>query len=320
MLGGIAAIMQYNKSSSTVRSELTNFTFEDTASIQRITLKSQSGELVELRRKKNNNWQVNGERKARPDAVENLLTTIKKLSVKTPVSQVAMENILKQIIASHTFVEIYTDDSDPIKSYYVGGGNQDHTGTFMMMKGSTRPFVMHIEGFHGFLTPRYFTNASEWQSREVFEYSPEEIARIELKYSESEEKNWVYENKGLGNILVLKGAQLETSLPFDTLLLNGYLRHYAMIHYESYEETKPESFIDSVKNSTPVFSIELTTSNGENRIIHGYRKPIKDGYSLEGNPIQFDQDRLYIWVDSNEFHVAQYAIFDKLTKGVYFFP
>ena len=57
MLGGIAAIMQYNKSSSTVRSELTNFTFEDTASIQRITLKSQSGELVELRRKKNNNWQ-----------------------------------------------------------------------------------------------------------------------------------------------------------------------------------------------------------------------------------------------------------------------
>ena len=148
----------------------------------------------------------------------------------------------------------------------------------------------------------------------------EEIARIGLKYSESEEKNWAYENKGLGNILVLKGAQLEKSVPFDTLLLNSYLRHYAMIHYESYEETKTDSFIDSVKNSIPVFTIELSTFDGENRVVKGYRKPIKDGYSLEGNPIQFDQDRLYIWVDSSEFYVAQYAIFDKLTKGVYFFP
>lgn len=317
-LGVIAFVMQKNQGNSTIRKELSDFAFEDTASIQRIIMKDESGEQVDLQRQQNGEWTVNNDYQARPDGIDILLTTIKKLSVKSPISQNAMESTLKNIISNHVLVDIYTDGSDPVKSYYVGGANQLHTGTNMMLKNSTRPFVIHMEGFHGYLSPRYFTNELEWRNREVFGYRTESIAAVQIEYHDNPEQNWRFENHGEGNLVVKRGPNMDIDAPFDTLNLDAYLSNYKMIHYESYEETKSESFIDSVKQSDPMFTIRVV-SDDERRLVHGYRKPIRDGYDVEGNPIKYDQDRLYIWVDSADLYVAQYAIFDKLTKGVYFF-
>ena len=318
ILGIVAFVMNENQNGSTIRSELSDFAFVDTASISRVILKDESGETIDLKRIKGREWSVNDDYLARPDAVEILLTTMKRLSVKTPISQTAMQSTLKNMIANHVVVEIFTGGQEPVKSYYVGGANQSHTGTNMMMRSSSRPFVVHIEGFHGFLTPRFFTNQLEWRSREIFGYKVEDIASLEISYREKPAHSFQVINNGGGDIHVSKGVQYENEASFDTLLLNGYLSNYKMIHYESYEETKTDDFIDSVKQSTPLFTINLNTEE-DSRIVHGYRKPIRDGYDLEGNPVKYDQDRLYIWVDSNDLFVCQYAIFDKLTKDVYFF-
>ncbi|MEZ4721752.1 MAG: DUF4340 domain-containing protein [Flavobacteriales bacterium] len=318
ILSVVAFMMFYKNDGSTLRKELSDFAYADTANITKIVLTDESGNRVELR-KTATHWTVNSDHKARPDGIENLLTTIKKLSVKSPVSQSAMQTTLKMIIANHIEVEIFADGNKPVKSYYVGGPDRDHTGTVMMMKESSRPFIVHIEGFHGFLSPRYFTNELEWRSREIFELAPDQIASIQMTYHTKPENNWRYENKGDGNIVIDRGAQLNTPAKFDTLMLNAYLANYKMIHYESYEETKPQEYIDSVLATQPVFSLNLVTADGKSRSVNGFKKPLKEGYDMEGNPIEFDADRLYVWVDSSGFYTAQYAIFDKLTKGVYFF-
>ena len=318
ILAIVAYVMNENQTGSTIRSELSDFAFKDTAAVTRIVLKDESGEKVDLKRVNGLDWTVNDDYTARPDAIEILLKTMKRLSVKTPISQTAMQTTLKNIISHHVLVEIYTTGDEPVKSYYVGDANQSHTGTNMMMKSSSRPFVVHIEGFHGFLTPRFFTNELEWRSREIFGFRPDDIASLEITYREKPNQSFQVINNGGGNIKLSTGTEFQHEAAFDTLLLNGYLSNYKMIHYESYEETKSTAFIDSVKQSTPLFSIKLNTDE-DSRIVHGYRKPIRDGYDLEGNPVKYDQDRLYVWVDSNELFVCQYAIFDKLTKDVYFF-
>lgn len=318
ILGVVAYIMTEFQSDSTIRTELNDFAFADTASVTKITLKNERGQTILLERKTASDWTVDHEYKARPDAIKNLLSTIKRVRVKAPISQNAMQTILKNIIAQHVLVEVYTDGDDPVKAYYVGGANQSHTGTNMMMKNSTRPFVVHIEGFHGFLTPRYFTNALEWRSREIFNYSQNDISEVDVVHHEFPEFNFKVLNNGAGNYQLFKGENLDIEAGFDTLLVSGYLSNYKKIHYESYEEVKPQSFIDSVKQSPPMFTIALSTDK-ENRIVHGYRKPLPNGYDLEGNPIKYDQDRLYLWVDSNELFVGQYIIFDKLTRGLHLF-
>ena len=315
-LGIVAAIMVWNDGPSTMRTELADFALEDPQSVTKIILKNERGEQVILE-KQENYWKVNSDFKARPDAIDILLETMTDLSIKSPVSQSAMETILKNIIAKHTLVTVYEGGSTPVKEYYVGGSNQLHTGTNMMMNGSSRPFVMHIEGFHGFLTPRYFSNELEWRSREVFEYKPEDIEYVGISYSKTPQKNFMITLTESGEREVRYGENDEVLNGYDTLMLNAYLSEYKMVHDESYEETKPQTFIDSVKQSVPEFTIRLA-AKGKEHLVKGYKKPLPEGYDLEGNTVSHDQDRLYIWVDEGELFVAQYAIFDKLTKGVYF--
>ncbi|GAB4380460.1 MAG: hypothetical protein Kow0075_11760 [Salibacteraceae bacterium] len=303
---------------STIRSELTDFAIEDTASVARIILQDESGNVIDLQRQSPSYWTVNGTHRARPDAIRILLTTMKKVSIKAPISQQSMSTVLKRIIASHTLVEAYDKEGKLIKTYYVGGANKEHTGTNMMIKGSSRPFVVHIEGFHGFLTPRYFTNELEWRSRDVFELEREDIASIHLQYPSGKGEEVLIEKTSNGYRIERNGKEVMPG-QIDTLMLSAYLNQYAKVHYESYEETKSDEFLDSVKTSQPVFILDVVETNGKQKRVIGFRKPLKNGYDLEGNPIKFDQDRLYIWVDSGEIFIGQYAIFDPLTKGLYFF-
>jgi hypothetical protein len=316
----IASIVVFkNQGKSTIKGELTNFAVEDTAAIDRIILKNQSGEMADLAREENR-WLLNGKYKARPDGINNLLNTMKKVTVKSPVSQQAMNSTLKNIISNHVLVEAY-DGSTLVKSYYVGGPNQTHTGTNMLMKGSERPFAMHIEGFHGFLTPRYFTSEKEWRNRAIFEYKREKIASLSIKYTEKPIANFSINIEPMVTGYVIKyGPDLsKVSTAMDTLSVSGYLKNYEKVHYESFEETKDQNLIDSVIASEPMLVMELTTTDGEIKNVKAFAKPLPGGIDPEGNPTDVDIDRLYLLINDDEFVIGQYAIFDPLTKGINFF-
>ncbi|MEX2595941.1 MAG: hypothetical protein WEC59_03345 [Salibacteraceae bacterium] len=316
ILAGVSIYITRQNNTSTLKSELTDFGVEDTERITRIVLKDENGQRVDLS-KVNGEWLLNDEFKARPDAVKILLTTINKLSVKAPIGQKMMNSVLKNIISKHTLVEIY-DGGELIKNYYVGGPDRDHTGTYMLMKGSSRPFIMHMEGFHGFLSTRYFTNPNEWKHRGIFEYNPEEIKHLAVSYPDQPEKNFSIDQPTTGSFEVFYGSKNNPVEQLDTFMLSAYLANYKMIHFEGFEETKPQSFVDSVLRSTPIFRIELTDIEGKTTLVEGFRKPIKDGYNHEGDEIDFDFDRLYLKVNKNQVLVGQYAIFDKLTKRIAF--
>jgi hypothetical protein len=316
----IAAVYVYsNQTKSTIKGEVSDFAIEDTASITRIVMKNEAGEMVTLQRDENK-WILNDKFQARPDGMNTLLYTMKKLSVKSPVSQQAMNSTLKNIISSHVLVEAY-DGNTLVKSYYVGGPNQTHTGTNMLMKGSERPYAVHIEGFHGFLTPRYFVDENEWRHRGIFEYSKDQIESVSIEYTNNPSQNFsISTNPMLTGYVVNYGETLsETSTAMDTLGVSAYLKNFEMIHYESFEETKSQAVIDSVLASQPIFKIDLSTAEGEQRTVKGFLKPLIGGEDPEGNPTDVDIDRLYLLIDNEEFVIGQYAIFDKLTKGINFF-
>jgi len=317
VLAGIAVWVTNADSSSNYKTELNDFAVVDTSDVHFIRLTDEQGNIVELKRDEKS-WSLNDEHKARPDAVNILLSTIRKVTVRAPVSQNQMKSVLKNIISNHTLVEIYDDSESLLKSYYVGGPDKDHTGTNMLMKGSSRPFITHIEGFHGFLTTRFFTNELEWRHRGVFEYKADNIQRIDIRHPDAPQHNVSIEATESG-YAVSAGQAMAPVSQLDTFMLSAYLKNYERVHFESFEETKTTMFMDSVLQKGHLFEISLATKGGEIRNVKGYRKPIKEGYDLlKDMPTDYDIDRFYLLIDDKQFVICQYILFDPLLMSLDF--
>ena len=172
----VAIYFYITNNNSTLKKELSDFAVADTASITKIFMADKNGKSILLERINGISWKLNGKYEARQDGINNLLETIKRVTVKAPVNKAAFETVIKKLASNGVKVEIYqNNDKKPSKVYFVGGSNQEHTGTEMLLQGSSIPFLTHIEGFYGFLTPRYFVNENEWKDRTIFRYNYGEL-------------------------------------------------------------------------------------------------------------------------------------------------
>lgn len=315
VLAAVAVYVITQDTSSTIKGEKSDFAVEDTASITKIFLADKNDETILLERK-GDHWIVNREYRARQEAVQVLLETIKKIRVRAPVPRSAFENVVKTIAGKSVKVEIYQGGDSPSKVYYVGHANQDHTGTYMLLENSSVPFLMHIEGMRGYLTPRYFTNLNEWRHNGIFTSSPTQIAELKVEYPKEEEKSFkIFKNSTDEAFRVEKIQSNEGVMPLDTAKLMRYLLRYKMVYFEGFEETKEQTFIDSIIASTPEQVYTLTQHDGTTNTVEVYLKPAHEGASdYEGNPIEYDLDRLYGYVNGEDFVVIQYVIFDPLKK------
>lgn len=320
VLAGLTIYFMLQEKSSTLKGELTNFAVEDTASITQIFMADKADNRVKLNKVSAKKWKVNDKYPASVEAIEMLLETVKKLKVRNPVPLAAQETVLKNLSSNHIKVEIYTGENSPAKVYYVGSANQKHNGSYMLLEGSKAPFLVHIEGHFGFLTPRYHARENDWRSRVIFNHKIDEIAEVEVRYTFQPSMSFVLERETERSFAVRNPENNKLSAVHDTLKAFQYLKNFEKVNFENFEETKPRNFIDSVLSSSPMFTVSLTDVNGNKHVAECFRKPpTAAGLDANGDPVDYDVDRLYVLLNNKDFVVAQYFVFDRLTrKRAYF--
>ncbi len=307
------AIWQWiNPTKSTINEERSDFAIEDTGSISKIFIADKGNRTILLERR-GNSWIVNGLYGARQDAIQNLLYTMKELEVRNPVPKSAFENVVKQIAGNATKVEVYQGEENPSKVYYVGHSNKDHSGTYMLLEGSSDPFVMHLPGMYGYLGPRFFLNENDWRSHEVFALAPDEISAIQVEYPEEPQESFRIEMNDESIVMIdLFGGKVVENV--DSVSLFRYLSLFGMVNFESFEETKSELYLDTIKGGVPLGIVTVVNNLGFQKEIRLFKKPIGDWASdPEGFPIDYDLDRLYAWVDQKDMVVMQYYVTDPIT-------
>jgi hypothetical protein len=319
-LSAIAGYFLYSNQSGTIRKELRDFAVKDTASITKIFMADAFGNTITIERQDVEKWMVNNKFEARRDAIDLVLKTVSRMEVKAPVSKAAFETVVKNLAGNSTKVEIYTGKNKPSKTYFVGGATPDNFGTYMLLEGSSVPFIMHIPGFYGYLTSRFFTDEVEWKSTVLYNYNPATIEKIELNYLEVPHESFVLENISSGKP-VLKSALLnKTYNNIDTLAIYYYINAFRKVNVEFYATDVPEEKRDSIMTHCKKFTITITDKEGNVNNFIGFNKPVKEGAEdLEGNPIVFDMDRMYGLTNDNEFVIIQYFVFDELTPRISFF-
>lgn len=315
----VAAYFYFNQSSTTlthVKGAKFDFAIEDTNSIDKVFIADAQGGNITLVRGKNG-WLVNEKYNARPDNIRLLMKTFSRIAVKSPVPKASFETVVKKIATGATKVEIYQGAEKPSKIYYLGGSTMDQTGTYMLLETegvkSTVPYIMHIPGFRGFLTSRFFTNNDEWRDPVVFKYAAKDINKLEVTYFENEKHSFSIERNN-EELLLLDGKRNKLS-GFPKERLEDYLGRYEKIYYEMMDIESTKEKIDSVIASTPFFKIKLEDVFGSTKEVVAYHMPnFRTTLNpANGEPFEFDVDRMYALVNKELFVYIQFATFDEIT-------
>jgi hypothetical protein len=275
------------------RTDRRDFKLEETDRVDKVFLSKKDGTQL-LLEKKDGQWWVNNTYRAYSFNVSFLLDrTLKNLSVKRAVPQTALDEVMRQLAVNATKVEIYKD-GEKDKTYYVGGNTADLRGTYMMLEGSDRPYVVHIPGFEGYLSSRFHMGVNEWIDRTVFDVKPEELASIQLVRTNPAESFIATQVKpGDYRLFTLKREPLPN---VNQSALRSYFNQFEKRNWEGIPTDITRQKADSIVQLEPYIELTLTTDE-QVRTLKVYRKPSYDKmhglYDQEGNEIVYDPERYF---------------------------
>ena len=312
MLSALAWYIIGRENSSSIKREIRTFAIPDTAQIGAVFIADREGNMATIKRVSNGNWILNDMFKCRNDKVDMLLKTFNRVRVKRPVAVSIKEQVLKSLSTTGKKVEVYDLDLKPIQTYYIGGADQKTTGTYMMIEGSSEPFVTHIRGWNGYLSTRFFTKESEWRDRAIVSVSRENLKSIIMDYRHTPENSIKIEAQG-GELTLTCFYKPERAKGVNKDKVLEYVNHFKRVIAEGFETGA--DYQDSILNQvTPFANLTVTTKNQQDRTVFFYER---GNYTIEGEYSgENDNDRFFFYCpETKDFGVVQeYATTGKIMK------
>ena len=307
------ALLVWQQQKNTLESVNSDFTIKKIDEIEQIYFADRYGNEVQLN-KLDEQWLVNGMYNIRNEALETLFSTLEKMKIKHPVSENMHNSVIKTLATEGVKVELYTQNKELYKTFYVGGETSDFLGTYMMIEGAKKAYVLHIPGFNGFLSPRFNIDGRRisrdlWRNRKIFEES--KIDSIKLNYNESPSKNFTLDAM---NCRIHYGNNQKQQI--DSVSCADYITKIHEINCEGFANDLYKR--DSLIASPAFHTITVYYNNGTADTIDTYhKKPKRKEYQdTEGNPLKYDVDRLYAY-DGEDLLLIQYYTFNDILQPVF---
>lgn len=292
---GIIIWLEKTDNKSTI-SVSNNFGIEDTSAVKKVFIADRYGNTITVE-KVEKKWFVNKKYEARKDAIKTLLTTISKIKIKKPVSNSSFESVVKFMSTSGVKVEIY-GPNNLLKSYTIGSNTADHLGTYMLLKDSEKPYIMHIPSFNGFLSPRYGIQGQKldiktWRSNKIFSFKQEDIKSIQFTDLLKPENSY----KLTTNPIILS-SNFSKSIDYNTRSALGLLNSFETLNCESFKEKYKIEF------STQLHELIVNSDT-----LRTYQ--IKQD-TVKTKSENFTVERMYATLNNNDVMLIQNYVFNKV--------
>lgn len=299
------------------------FNVKNTDAIEEIYMTNRKGDNVILS-KTDDGWVVNNRFKARDRMMNILLETMRYQEPSYPVPENAHNNVITLLSTNAVKVELYGKDKQPIKTFYVGGQVSNNKGTYMMMEGAKKAYVVQLPVFQGYVTPRYNVYEDDWRSRNIVALTKEELQKFSISYPEGEELNdftLLKQNDGTFTIDVHDGISNNKELNqrrvrtfagfFDNINCEGYLN--GKLHMDSI-----------IADADKKCAMDITGDNTQQHIDIYWMPVNKRSKNITTPdpdiPDDYDPDRFYaVFNQYKDTAIIQRLTFDKLFRKGYEF-
>jgi hypothetical protein len=335
LLGLITVVLWLTQSTTTFRRSLSDFKLNDSSNVTRVFMSDKNNNTVTLTRQSPGKWLVNDKYPAQNQSINLLLKTMIEIEVQQPVAHAAHDNIIKELAVNAVKVELYQQiyridlfnnqrwfpHEKLTKVYYVGGATPNNQGCYMLMQGSSEPFIVFLPGFRGFVSPRYSPIEKYWRDYNIFRNTIPEIAAVRVEIPSTPGYSYEVRNNGENKFVMISLDDQKEVKNYDTLKLLNFLSGFRNLSFEALLNDMDKARKDSIIKSQPFIIITLTDTAGVSKSITTYHKSGPYGQTdLHGAPLPYDLDRLYALVnEGRDFTIIQYFTFDKVLRPKPFF-
>jgi hypothetical protein len=243
------SLVEKNKR-STLNIKETEFSIQDTASIDKIFIASKYGWKSLLEKKNDREWILNGKYKVNRMQLGVLLKTLYWQRIKRPVHAGEREMVIKNIATKGLKVEVY-QNGEKTKIFYVGGDANDSKGTYFIMEGSENPFVVYMPNHTGFLSPRYIVKEENYRHTRIFSSDLKSFREIKVEYTANPSEGFIIKNDD-------GKAGLVGMDKYNQVAVNNYVSGFSRIHLTRFvDDEEGIQTIDSLRNYSPGIIISV---------------------------------------------------------------
>ena len=323
LLCGTTAYFYWGNNSQSSLQKDSDFSVKDSKQIHRIFMADRIGKRVDLVRE-GDHWIYNKKFKARQNAVDNILETLRRVEVLYPPSKALEKNMITDLAVNGIHLQAFDQAGKIIKDFYIGGVTSDESGTYMMMADSDRPYVTHMNGFEGGLRVRFLLKERDLRDRTVFAEKKENIESISIEYPK--QRNLSFEVKRKGDTFEVKPFYDITPVvkrPLKKGMVDAFLIAFENLQAESFENESP--IRDSISRLVPFSIITVKRKDGTEKTVrlHAYEfgEIIIEGGN-KNNPLgkkYGDIERYLADVSTGDFMLTQHLLFKKILWAYDFF-
>ena len=231
------------------------------------------------------------------------------MEIAHPVPLSMRDNVLGNLAVKGIKVQVFLKNGEE-KTIYVGGENQELTATFMMLQGATDPYAVHIPGFQGYLSSRFFTQEYIWRDKTVMNYDNRNIASIHMQYHDINEKNESFQIEYIDESYRLSALNSETVIEANSKKMESYIASFRKLYAESFVSGTLNT--DSLLQTNPIFDLTVSTKDKQNTHIKVFHKKASKDTYVDGDITMRDPERMYALVNGEDWMVIQLNTFNKV--------
>lgn len=292
-----------------------DFAIKDSKRIHKVFIANRSTEPITLE-KKEGVWFVNGKYKANPNSMNNLLQTLQDIRLQAIPSKGHIKGIMEGIAVHGIKVEVYGEDEEILKTYYVGGSTISEYGTYYYMEHGNQPYIMELPHFVGNVRERFDLNLNDWRDRSVVDIEGSRIEEVSLEYPDDPNASFILrKQENQFELYDFVHQQIKLNTPGQKLV-NSYLEHFKGIGAEAIQNSNPKR--KEYSSLKPFCILGIKESGNKAPLVLRFIPIATDSFGIanpEVRPIQMTRGQIFkLHVDRSDgdFLMVQYPVVEPL--------